>query len=692
MWFDESLHVQTLPRDLTNIFNENGWENFLKYRYRYGDISGDGFTYVDVRLYRSIGSDKKRRQFGIAFGYDTANTLFSDGRIISDDSPLGYLGMGDGEKAAFKSEVQPIDEDEIEVYIDGLQVNDSRYDVNPRDGVITFLTAPKEGSDVTMSYKLAKTAPEPPPYLIFFTFGGVSLSRLIGADAPVKIADGDGVRKEFQTPTAPIKHKSMYLYIDGDLIDPKDEEFGYELDLEDGKIIFKNAPELGKEITVRYTTVESGTSKSNAGDGDGETTEFFTPSAPIGKKGLKVYDNGELQTPESYEVDYEKGLVTFKEAPVLGAEITIEYIDLTGGAPGGITEITNDIPAIHKIDVSSPLGVMDAVYQSLDYITPSLPTVVDFTSEKSFSTAWQRDSFVHVWGDINKNRCAMFARPDPGGDPTTALFAPVYFGKLHTPYLHKPRTNMVIASGCTEQREIKYKPGIEIGNIPVDFGAKTSNGNRGVMVSQARGGAYYQQYYLKFITHSKHADNGDGQFHPSRYSEKYHVSAIKVTHPNDGDVGYLDDMLAVLPKGIFAGDELEVESTSYGETLGFGDGRNRSFSLKYPAFQNTIDDIKVGCETTGDDDYTYDSATKTVTFNEPPKAGEEVIASYEYSLEYQFDLPTTDISPFTLEEFTPFTPIGLAILKNPQKDKKRPKPNEEGEKPEPTDPETEEDK
>lgn len=507
-WFDKNSHVQTLPQDMVKILADNHWDNFLTYRYRYGADSAPGFKYADVRLFRSTGSDRVKRNLGMVFGYDTAQTPFSDNRVIYESSPLGILGEGDGSTRSFNVKVFPIDEfEDIDVFVDGSQISDSRFDVNHRDGVITFKTAPEDGAFLTITYKLAKTAPEPPSFFVFFTFNEVNLSRLVGEDTPVQLTDGDGETKEFPTPTKPIKHDSMYVYMNGELVDADD----YELDLSDGKIMFNTAPPLGAELTVRYITIVEGATLANVGDGDGENADFWTVNAPIAEGSVNAYINGVIQLEEDYEVDYEEGKITFNTPPVLGAEITISYIDLTGGSPSGIVQLDTDIRALKIFDPYDPKSLMDAVYESLDYRVPSLPTVLDFVDSQSFGHGWQRDSYIYTWGNINKNRAMMFMRPDPTADAEIALFAPLYFGRIHTKGL-APRKNMIIASGAAPIREINYQANIKLGGIPVDYGKNTSNGNQGVQLAQGIGGAYYQQHYLKFHTVSQEIDNGEGKF------------------------------------------------------------------------------------------------------------------------------------------------------------------------------------
>lgn len=660
-YFERASYAQQFPKEFTEMLNEHGWENFLTYRTTRSN------KYADIRLFRAYGTDHQTRMMGMAFGYDTANSKLSDNRFVPETSVLGELGYADGQVSAFKAKVYPIDEDhEIVVYGNGARMNPNLYEISHLDGTVHFRTPPSDGIFLTISYKMAITAPEPPEYLVFWTFTGVNLARLIGIDGPIKLADGDGIKTDFPTPTSPIKANSIKLYVDGVLqLEPEQ----YTPDLTNGIIKFKQPPALGKEITIIYTQIIAGTTIGRAADGDGTTTVFYTPTAPIGTKGVKVYVNGLYQEPTTFSVDYDKGEITFNTAPGYGHEITIEYIDLTGGTPSGVTHLENDILADKAIDISTPEKLMDAVYRSLDYIAPSLPTVHDFTATGQFNGAWQRDSYMYYWGNVNKNRGVLFTRPDPTGNPEIALFTPLVFGKIHCKGI-SPRRNMILASGCVIKNEIPYKKDKKIGNVRVDYGDCTANGNKGVLLAQGIGGANHQQHYLKFHTFSKYADNGDGRFNPSAYvkdadgNEQYFTSQFIITHPNDGDVGWIDELLAVHPKNIFQDDPLEVDDVVKNERLGFGDGRTKTFHLRHTPVWETLQ-IKSNCQVISS--YTTDDEHKAITFDAAPAAGVEILADYEYSHEYRYNLLTAPISAFTLEEYSPFWPIGFGILKDPHK-------------------------
>ena len=210
----------------------------------------------------------------------------------------------------------------------------------------------------------------------------------------------------------------------------------------------------------------------------------------------------------------------------------------------------------------------------------------------------------------------------------------------------------------------------ELGNNVVDYGPYTSNGNEGIQLAQSVGGSRYQQHYLKFHTFSNASDDGFGRFNPSMYSNKYHVSKVKITHPNDGDVGYLDDVLAVHPKNIYQNDPIEAEAIVNSELIGFGDGVRKVFYLQHaPLTMNAAQPlvIKSSCEIVTN--YTYDADTKAIRFDVAPLPGKELLADYEYSHAYRYNLPTAPQSAFTLAKFSPYAPIGLAVLTNPNKPK-----------------------
>lgn len=660
-YVNKTSMLQNTSEEIEKLFVEHGWSNFLKYRVYNG--SGVPHKFGEVRLFRSTGSDGIVRNLGMVYGYDTSVQQFNDNRYIFSDSNLGLLGMGDGENKQFTAKVYPMDvSDHIYIYVNGTVIKDTEYSLDPTRGLIVFRDAPPEGSIVSATYHLATTAPEPATRLVFFTFNAVYLEKLqLEGNPSSKIGDGDGSTKSFYTPSAPIKMNTLRVYIDSELVDPST----YTVNLSTGEIIFNVAPTLGKEITVEYTEIVDGETKVKAGDGNGVTDVFYTPSKPIAEGTLKVYVNAIKQTVDThYTADLEEGKITFLPTaiPKLGHEVTVDYTSLAGGAPPvGSQVLLTDVKVEGDFDPLNTTSLMSAVYSSLVYLNPSLPTALSFTPDRLFERSLQRDSLIHYWGQINKDRIALFFRPDPSGGPDKTYFAPLYVGKLLTQG-RSPLRNMILIGGCRAEDEITWAKDKKLGVNLVDYGVDTANGNSFVNLQQTLGGSYYQKHYLAFITHDIDVDNGDGRFNPSVYTEQYHFSRMFIVHPNDGYVGELDDIYAVHPKAIYQMDELEIAEDIKEEHIGSGDGYTKIYYPRRTPKVSTLI-VQVGCNIINADDYSIDLETKALTLKMAPSLGEEILVTYSFEQVYQYTLPTTPRTPFRNKAASPYAPIGIAILK-----------------------------
>lgn len=660
-YINKTSMLQNSSEDIEKVFVEGGWDNFLKYRVYNG--TGPTEKFGEVRLFKSLGSDNILRYLGMVVGYDTGVNQFNDNRFIFQDSNLGLMGIGDGIETTFQAKVFPMDnKDHIYVYQNGTAMPDGSYTLDETRGLVIFKEAPSDGTVVSATYHLASTAPEPATRLVFFTFNAVYLEKLkIQGSPSSKVGDGDGTTTVFRTPTAPIKINTLRVYVDTVLIDSSK----YSANLSTGEITFNEAPSLGSEITVEYTEIVGGSTLVKAGVGDGINDSFYTPSSPVAEGSLKVYVNSIPQVVDTdYTADLQSGKITFKpgKIPKLGHEITIDYTSLSGGAPppGSQTKI-GDVKVEGTFDPLDTTSLMSAVYSSLVYLNPSLPTALSFTPDKLFERSLQRDSLIHYWGQINKDRIAIFFRPDPSGGPDKTYFAPLYAGRLLTQG-EWPKRNMVLIGGCRPEDEITWSKDKMLGVNLVDYGEDTSNGNSFVNLQQTLGGSYYQKHYLAFITHDIDVDNGDGKFNPSSYTNMYHFSRMFIVHPNDGYVGELDDIYAVHPKSIYQMDELEIKDTVKDEHIGSGNSINKIFHARRTPKDGTIT-VKVGCNELLPADFTLDRETKAITLKVPPTVGEDVLVSYTFEQIYQYTLPTTPRTPFRLKEASPYAPIGIAILK-----------------------------
>ena len=656
MFIDRSSYVQFVGQDIAAVIKEGGWNNYLSYRVK------SGSKYADVKLFKSLGSDGQIRNFGMVYGYDTAYKQFNDDRVIFFDSPIGQIAVGDGDQKIFNFKIYPVSNtDPIYIYIDSKVITASNYAIDYIRGQITFNVAPAAGKIISATYKLSSDAPEPPVRLNFFTFNSVYLERIASdTGAAINIGDGNGTNKVFTTPTFPIRFGSLKVYVDGILADIST----YAVNYTTGKITFITAPLTGKEISVEYLEVPPGIiTTSTIGIGNGTKTIYNFPSKPIGTSPDPIISvQGAVLAKDDYLIDFDKGEIVFDVAPDIGKAIVAKYLSLSTTDPSSTDDTVSDstFEAKSAFDPNITDQLMRTVYESLNYLYPSPPTVISFTTSDYFGRAWQRDSLIYYWGNVNKDRIILFFRPDPTGGPTEALFSPLYLGRLLVRG-KSPRRNMILIGGCRDKDESKWAANKKLGPVFMDYGVQTSNGNNSVLLSQSIGGSYYQKHYLAFITHDRNVDDKEGRYNPSLYSGKYHFSRIWVIHPNDGYVGELDDLYAIHPRNIFQLDQLEIDETITGEEIGIGDGLRKAFTLTKMPKPGTVV-VNINCNQIDMSNYTIDMPNKTIIFNTAPKVNEVITATYQFHHVYKYTLPTSPISPYTLEGVTPFNPIGLAVF------------------------------
>ncbi|NGQ95324.1 DUF2460 domain-containing protein [Brevibacillus sp. SYP-B805] len=625
MFIDKLSTMQELPDYLTKDFRENGWGLYIKYRVWRKPRGTTEDRFADVRIFRSVGSDKQIRYFGMVFGYGgdkNGGSVLNTEDTISRHSSLAVLqGAIDGVNSSFTFKVFPVLRDSVFVYIyraDGTEVEvpSTEYTINYDEGTLVFNAGsayiPQTGEALRATYIPSPIAPKPVKRLGFFTFDDVRLERLV-------------------VPS----------------FDPNDED-----------------------------------NESVLPDGDGITTDYVI-NTTYQIKGVTVYLNGIKQKEGaaadggSYTFNPATKTIHFHTAPAPGVDVRVEYIKiLTGTELDGVIDL-GDLEAGRNFDPNDIKSVFKAVYSTLYFLRPSFPTTLSVTPLDNVSNTWRRDSGIFYWGNINKDRIILFMRPDPSVGPEETYFAPLYIGRLRTTK-NSPRRNLVIAAGTRKQDIPTYAKGMKIGYYIVDYGPNTTGGNDGIQLQQTYGGVNYNRHYMAFITHDKAIDNGEARLNPSVYSGKYHISPFYIVHPNDGFVGTLDDVFAVHPKNIAQLDELEIEyreNNPLKEEIGVGDGSRKVFWLTHsPSYPDGTDFtanpftaqpiklvVEVNCVQTTD--FTFDYETKAITFNTAPPAGAIIHAEYVFKQVYRFTLPDTEVSPWQLEDGVPYAPIGLAILK-----------------------------
>ncbi|MGG4144840.1 hypothetical protein ABEW34_17125 [Paenibacillus algorifonticola] len=270
MWFDKDSNIQQLPLDLEKLFNNNGWNTFIKYRSVYKNTK-----FADVRLFRSRGSDGQVRNFGMVYGYGTKNTAtLGEADFISQNSILGQLVRIPETDRGFQFKVYPIVKDTVIIYRNGVEVPKADYTLDDFKGQVLMGEAPVEGDKYTVSYEPAQIAPRPPKRMYFFTFDDVRGEKIVQAmsdavyigDPESILPDGDGSRKSFPIPTtATLKAGTVTFYKNKVEVSPD----LYTVNYASNTITLTGAaPESGAEMNVSYIKVLNGNGTDTLDYGD----------------------------------------------------------------------------------------------------------------------------------------------------------------------------------------------------------------------------------------------------------------------------------------------------------------------------------------------------------------------------------------------------------------------------------------
>ena len=671
-WIERSPILQSVNDDIQETLTAHGWQCFLAQRLYSGHtISKPPDQFAEVRLFKAIGSDGQIRFLGMVASYDKSmGDNFNDNGLVDVGSDLGRIGVGDGVRTNFNLKVYPNDPQfPFEVLFNNLLISSTQYTLYPNRGVIVFTDPPALGVEIAAVYSIGRTARDPSVKFIFFTFNSVFLER----DNKAKILGiGDGEQLIFEVTDVvdkPWLPGTVFVHVDNEeqIID-----IHCAVDLINGRVQFFTPPPEGAVVLVDFAVAVGASSMITLStNGDGVRTIFSLDeisTSGITQAGTRVFINNTAnELLSGWTIDINTNELVFDNPPINGARILVMAQQVAGGLAGVYSNTLTYIP-----DTPSPVAfngnntssVMNAVYSSLRYSYPSLPTVISLTSTGQLDRTWQRDSLFHWWGQVNPDRIVLFFRLDPGGSPEKALYAPLYIGKLCMAGNKEPRRNTISIGGCAETDEITWSLNKKLGNNFVDYGTETGNGNTKAVLHQSIGGIYYQSCYLAFITHDRNVDNDDGRFAPSRYTNKYHISRMYLAHPNDGFVGYLDDCYAVHPKGIFQNDEVEIDEVIENELIGIGDGITKKYYLSHRPYLEDEGYLNITFNCVSfNGNYDFNEDNRVLEFEDAPPEDVEIIATYTTRQIYRFNITNTARSPYVIGGSTPFAPIGLAIFK-----------------------------
>ncbi|MDQ0176735.1 hypothetical protein [Bacillus chungangensis] len=178
-WYDREIPAVLMGEDLGSQLEKNGWNLRLKQRLH------NGKNYAEVRLFESQGSDDEIRKLGLVIGYNKDNRQYGDHQMIPRDSPLGKIGVGDGEKTVFKIPIYPVDTTFFDLFLDTVHLTENDYTIDAEKGIITFNNPVPASTVITADYKAADNAIEPGVSMTVFTY-----HFLAPVDSPVDEAFG----------------------------------------------------------------------------------------------------------------------------------------------------------------------------------------------------------------------------------------------------------------------------------------------------------------------------------------------------------------------------------------------------------------------------------------------------------------------------------------------------------------------
>lgn len=599
-WIEGDSTIQLLPQDLEKMFNEHGWNTFVKYR----AVSPTVKQFADVRLFRSKGSDNQIRNFGMVYGYgESKDVQLGEQDFISQNSVLGQLTLKEGTEKSYQIKVFPVAKDTAVVFKNGVTLGASEYTIDLFTGVLTLTAKPEANDVLTITYAPATTAPLPVKRLYFFTFDdvrgekivqGVSGTVVIG-DPESILPDGDGSRKEFPIPTvSTIKQDSIRLYINGIEVDAD----LYTVDNTGHKIIFKStskAPDAGAELHVSYIKMldHTGTITVNYGDikvkkfDPNKSTElldaaysaiyYIYPSMPTAMSftPLQNFDRGWQRDSTMYywgNLNKDRIVMFFRPDPTANAEDTYY-------APLYIGKLTTigKVPRKNNVIISGCRKEDEIIWKKNMKLGAVFVDYGSGTSNGNNSVQLQQS----VGGTYYQKHYLAFITHDKQVDNGESRFNPsVYTGAYHISPMYIVHPNDGYVGKLDECYAIHPKNIAQLDDIEV---SETSE--------------------------NEDLGKGDGT------SKVFHLA--KQPSLKDNGTPFKLEVKVACTEMVFGTDyTLEMDT----KAITFVDGK-------------------------------------------VPAKDAEVIASYDYKQSYRYTMADTPNSPYTLANITPFAPIGLGILR-----------------------------
>lgn len=209
------------------------------------------------------------------------------------------------------------------------------------------------------------------------------------------------------------------------------------------------------------------------------------------------------------------------------------------------------------------------------------------TATNGWLTNWWSDSKIRVEGLVSNKTVSIIIQADNTAayDDNNVPTIPLYMGQIVPLNAEDGNESVLFGGMAVSDSKFDYtdtKPLVTTPLLPVEkkYPKNPGNGIDNLIVKRSKYGAYYQAYYLSFLTapdtmppdrsstdgkqyvsswKNERNDEYGFKFSPSSYDKKTHVSRAYVVHPEEGHRGYLKDMIMTSSMGHLNGDTLKLK-------------------------------------------------------------------------------------------------------------------------------------
>lgn len=212
------------------------------------------------------------------------------------------------------------------------------------------------------------------------------------------------------------------------------------------------------------------------------------------------------------------------------------------------------------------------------------------TDSNGWLTNWWPDSKIRIQGLISNKTVSVVIQADNTAayDENKVPLLPIYMGQIVPLDPSDEKASVLYGGMAVSNAAFDYTDTKDLVPTPLmplekQYPKNPGNGIDNLIVKRTKYGAYYQAYYLSHQTAPdqmppdrvstdgrqygsawKNERNEEYQyrFNPSGYTRKTHVSRAIVTHPEEGNRGYLADMIMTSSMGLLNGDRMKMKKAA----------------------------------------------------------------------------------------------------------------------------------